>query len=210
MRIGELSRLSGVAIPTIKFYLREGLLPPGAPTAANQADYDAAHLARLRLIRALIDVGGVPVAAARAVIDALASPGTSPHDLLGAAHHAVTPARVPDRSGAPWKAARERAARLVADRGWRVEPTATALDQLADALAAIGSVRAGELIDGIDVYADTAQRLAAFEVARVVARPDPTSRMELVVVGTVLGGSLFAALRLLAHEHESAVALDAR
>jgi DNA-binding transcriptional MerR regulator len=207
MRIGELSRRSGVAIPTIKFYLREGLLPPGEATAANQADYGDGHLVRLRLVRALVDVGGVSVAAARAVIEALASPEISPHDLLGAAHHAVTPARVPDRSGASWAAARDRAAQLVADRGWMVAPDGAALDQLADALAAMESVQATELIDGIAEYADTAQRLAAFEVRQVVARSDPASRMELVVVGTVLGESLFAALRLLAHEHESAVAL---
>ena len=42
--MGELSRRSGVPIPTIKFYLREGLLPPGVATAANQADYDEEHL----------------------------------------------------------------------------------------------------------------------------------------------------------------------
>ncbi len=31
MRISELSRRSGVSIPTIKYYLRDGLLPPAAP-----------------------------------------------------------------------------------------------------------------------------------------------------------------------------------
>jgi len=67
MRIGELARRSGVSIPTIKYYLREGLLPPGAATAPNQASYGEEHLHRLRLIRALLDVGGLTVAAAREV-----------------------------------------------------------------------------------------------------------------------------------------------
>ena len=71
MRISALSARSGVAVATIKFYLREGLLPPGTATATNQADYDETHVRRLRLIRALIDVGGVPVASARAVVEAL-------------------------------------------------------------------------------------------------------------------------------------------
>jgi hypothetical protein len=40
MRISELSKASGVSIPTIKFYLREGLLPQGRLVAANQANYE--------------------------------------------------------------------------------------------------------------------------------------------------------------------------
>jgi hypothetical protein len=51
---------------------------------------------------------------------------------------------------------------------------------------------------------DAADRLAAVEVGTVLARPDPASRMELVVLGTVLGEALFSALRMLAHQHESA------
>lgn len=40
MRMAELSSSSGVPIPTIHFYLREGLLPPGERTSPNQAHYD--------------------------------------------------------------------------------------------------------------------------------------------------------------------------
>ena len=61
MRIAELSTRSGTSIASIKYYLREGLLAPGTPTGRNQADYGEAHLYRLRLIRALIDVGGLSV-----------------------------------------------------------------------------------------------------------------------------------------------------
>jgi hypothetical protein len=42
------------------------------------------------------------------------------------------------------------------------------------------------------------------EVRSVLARPDPAARLELVVLGTVLGEALFSALRMLAHQHESA------
>ena len=47
MRIAELSRRSGVSVPTIKYYLREGLLAAGERTGPNQARYDEAHLRRL-------------------------------------------------------------------------------------------------------------------------------------------------------------------
>jgi DNA-binding transcriptional MerR regulator len=207
MRIGELSQRSGVAIPTIKYYLREGLLEAGASRAANQADYGDDHLRRLRLVRALIDVGGVSVASARAVIEALGRTDLDPHDLLGVAHDAVTPTRRPDRDSPSWMAARAEAAELVERRGWIVNPVAIGLDQAADAISALRSLDAVEIADEIDAYATAAHDLARVEVERVISRQDPTGRLELLALGTVLGEALFNALRLLAHEHESAVQL---
>ena len=59
MKISELVDRSGVPLSTIKFYLREGLLPPGERHAPNQASYGPPHLERLRLIRALREVAGL-------------------------------------------------------------------------------------------------------------------------------------------------------
>src|SRR5262245_46562132 len=53
VRIAELSRRSGVPVATIKFYIREGILPRGETTAPNQARYGDAHLQRLALIGTL-------------------------------------------------------------------------------------------------------------------------------------------------------------
>ncbi len=209
MRIGELSRRSGVAVPTIKYYLREGLLEPGETRAANQADYGDAHLQRLRLIRALLDVGGVSISAARDVIAALSRTDLQPHDLLGVAHHAVLPTRHPDRDTDAWRDARAAADRYVAERGWFVEPMAPARDQLADVIAALRTVNAPEVLDNLDTYAASALSLAEVEVDNVVARGEAVRMLELVVLGTVLGEALFAALRLLAHEHASMVRLGA-
>lgn len=44
MRLSELSKQSGVTTATIKYYLREGLLPPGERVTATQAEYDESHL----------------------------------------------------------------------------------------------------------------------------------------------------------------------
>ena len=40
MRISELSARSGVSVATIKYYLRERVLPEGERTSATQATYD--------------------------------------------------------------------------------------------------------------------------------------------------------------------------
>ena len=67
MRISELSSRSGVPVATIKYYLREGLLPAGERTSATQARYGDAHVERLRLVRALVDVPVIASGGAGAV-----------------------------------------------------------------------------------------------------------------------------------------------
>jgi DNA-binding transcriptional MerR regulator len=89
MRISELSSKTGVPVATIKFYLRENLLHDGVRTAATQAQYDESHVARLRLIRALLGPGGLSIAAAHRVMQAIDGPPESLHELLGIAAGAV-------------------------------------------------------------------------------------------------------------------------
>lgn len=64
MRIGELSRATGVDIETIRFYEKTGLLPPPAREANGYRDYGHPQLERLAFIRhcraldmSLADVG---------------------------------------------------------------------------------------------------------------------------------------------------------
>jgi DNA-binding transcriptional MerR regulator len=89
MRISELASQTGVPIATIKFYLREKLMPEGIRTSATQAQYDESHVARLRLIRALLGPAGLSVAAAQQVILAIEEPPESLYELLGIAAAAV-------------------------------------------------------------------------------------------------------------------------
>lgn len=91
MRIGELSRRTGVPVPTIKYYVREGLLPPGELSSPNQASYDDGHERRLRLIRALLEVGGLSVAAIGDVLVAIDDKEQPVHKLLGAAAQRLVP-----------------------------------------------------------------------------------------------------------------------
>src|SRR5216683_2200380 len=74
MKIAELSARSGVPVGTIKFYLRERLLPRGRLRARNQAEYDARHLERLRLVGTLTATAGVGIGEAREIIRALEVP----------------------------------------------------------------------------------------------------------------------------------------
>ena len=56
MRISDLSEATGVPVATVKYYLRERLLHPGEVVSRTQARYDASHVERLTLVRALTEV----------------------------------------------------------------------------------------------------------------------------------------------------------
>ncbi|MBB5016822.1 Cd(II)/Pb(II)-responsive transcriptional regulator [Chitinivorax tropicus] len=51
MKIGELAKLADCTVETIRYYEKEGLLPPSRRTDGNYRDFDASLVERLRLIR---------------------------------------------------------------------------------------------------------------------------------------------------------------
>ncbi|MCP8463491.1 Cd(II)/Pb(II)-responsive transcriptional regulator [Pseudomonas sp. ZM23] len=51
MKIGELAKLTGCPVETIRYYEREGLLPEPSRSEGNYRQYDAAHVERLSFIR---------------------------------------------------------------------------------------------------------------------------------------------------------------
>ncbi|MGW4244968.1 MerR family transcriptional regulator [Nocardia sp. NPDC004722] len=203
MRIGELSKASGVSTPTIKYYVREGLLPKGESTGPNQAQYDDAHLRRLHLIRALIDVGGLSIASARDVIAALDDPDLGTHKILGAAQHTAT------RSIAFCDAESRTAAlaevRAMLDRlGWRVGRDNPAVHTAAEVIGALRQLGHGDIADRVEEYARAVEPIAELDMSVLAQREDIDSMAETVVVGNVLGDELISALRHLAQTDRSA------
>ncbi|MFE5948204.1 MerR family transcriptional regulator [Streptomyces sp. NPDC056480] len=202
MRIGELSRRTGVSIPTIKFYVREGLLPAGELTSPNQASYGDAHVQRLRLIRALLDVGGLSVAAIREVILAIDDPERSVHKLLGTVASGLVP-RYDGESHAGIEDARKQVAALIAARGWRVQQGNPAAEALAVALAAVDKAGHGGFSQVLDAYADAAEQVARADLNYVAGNVAREVLVESVVVGTVIGDAIFSALRRMAQTDTS-------
>jgi DNA-binding transcriptional MerR regulator len=204
MRIGELSRVTGVPVPTIKYYIREGLLPPGEPTARNQARYEELHERRLALVRALVEVGGLSVAATRRVLDQLDRPDISLREALGKTQYALAPPVANEPDGA----AVEEVDALLDRLGWRVGAANPARRTLAELLRTLHRLGQDDVLAVVVAYAAAAERLAETEVALVLARPDTESRLQAVVVGSVLGDALLAALRRLAQESIANRSLD--
>jgi DNA-binding transcriptional MerR regulator len=206
VRIAELSRVSDLPVATIKFYLREGLLHPGERTAANQAVYSDAHLRRLRLIRILIEVGGLSLQEVKAVSRAIDDNRLARHEMLGVAHHALGPA-VADDPAPDAAAAREEVDRFVnEDLGWQVSAGAPSRRALARALVTLR--RTGRDVDAsvFRPYARAADWLASEEGEAIQRRAtDRRDLVEQTVVGTVVFEFAMIALRRLAQEHRSAL-----
>src|SRR3954469_13987781 len=116
MRMAELSAESGVPVATIKYYLREGLVPAGELTSPNQAQYQAKHLQRLKLVRALLDVGGLSIVDVREVVRAI-DEKASTNELLGAPQHGLFVRRTEvDEESRVW--AEGLLAEIFLQRGW--------------------------------------------------------------------------------------------
>ncbi|TDV55458.1 MerR family transcriptional regulator [Actinophytocola oryzae] len=206
MRIAELSRRTGVPVATIKYYLREGLVPHGERTSPNQARYDESHLHRVRLVRALVEVGGLPIATAREVLTLMHEPGRGRLESLGKVHFAVQRARQP-HAEAPSEESVARVAALVARRGWRARETNPARTALAGVLDHLDRLGEPDALGLLDSYADAAERLAGAEVATLVGS-EVDHLAERVVIMTALGGVLLDALRALAQESAATAALE--
>lgn len=201
MRMRDLSRDSGVPVPTIKFYQRAGLVPPGTRTGRNQAEYDEAHLRRLHLVRILVEVGGLSLDSVRGVLEALSREGAPLHDALSAAHTAL--GGYPTTRGDEIAETRAETDAWLRELGWDLAGANPAHDDLAAALLALRRLGWSIGPEAFARYAEHADLLAEAELAYVAEQDEPMAAVEATVIGTVIFERVLAALRRLAQEHHS-------
>ena len=200
--MSQLSTESGVTVASIKYYVREGLLSAGEHTSANQASYGADHIHRLRLIRALIEVGGLSVATAREVITAVDTPDMPLSWIFGVAQMAISDADLyspvaPDSEG------RHQVDEVIARAGWTVteeNPGRAGAARVLDTYAQLGQEHLNEISPQ---YVEAAELIAQADLAAVARNTDVGDMAQTVVVGTILGDALLASLRRIAQEHVS-------
>jgi DNA-binding transcriptional MerR regulator len=198
--MAELSTRTGVPIPTIKFYLREGLLPPGERTSPNQAQYTEDHARRLRLIRALVDVGSLSIGATRAVLGHLDTTGDT-IATLGKVQYTITRRREREpQEDEAWLTATDGVERLLARHDWSVRTKNPARAELAEVIATLLRLGQHDVLGLLDDYAEAAHRLADVEVAALWRRTSTEDRAEGVVMLGVLADAMLGALRRLAQE----------
>ncbi|WP_017584002.1 MerR family transcriptional regulator [Nocardiopsis valliformis] len=200
MRISELSQRSGVPVPSIKFYLREGLLHRGELTSPNQARYDESHLNRLRLVSALTEVGGLSVAGTRDVLQAIDSDEANLNGLMDITLRAVHPITGDPE---PTEAALAEVDALAERHGWYVHPGSPLREELARVLSALHSAGLVPDQEWIDGYARAADDVAHRDHYYIGNLAELDEILKTVLVGTVLGERFLAALRRMAQASEA-------
>ncbi|MFF5788551.1 MerR family transcriptional regulator [Streptomyces sp. NPDC012693] len=195
MRIAELSRASGASTATIKYYIREGLLPAGRPTSGNQARYTEEHVHRLRLVRALLNLGGLTISKIRDIVTVMDNPD-------GRADLRAMTAREPHAGPLATLAADPRTIAKVRSvmecRGWTAPADSLEFATVVEVLDTLRQLGQDRFSDRLDDYAEAAKRAAAVDEEILRACDGDESRAESLVVGTVLGDRLLSALRGLA------------
>lgn len=208
--MSALSAETGVPVATLKYYLREGLVPPGVATSRNQAQYDETHVERVRLVRALTEVGGLDLATVARVLATIESPDVDRLGVLGASQRALLGADFVDIEdatddadgrvdGGDTTSATSRGRAWAAARGWQLDRRDPVLDELDRAWAACDAAGIGLDEHRMDAYGDAAELIARIDVASVPAAPRAAVRQ--VVLGTVLVDPVLSALRRLAQQH---------
>lgn len=205
-----LAKATQVPVATLKYYLREGLLHSGRVTSRTQAEYDESHVERVRLVRALSEVGGLSLATIARVLAVIDAPDVERSGVLAAAQRSLLgaelvtgPARDADE---PWPDSRAHA--WLAGRGWRVDPRDPVIEDLQRAWSACDAAGIGLDEARMDAYADVVEQIAVTDVDTVPEQPAAAVRQ--VVLGTVLVDPVLAALRRLAHQHTAASRAEGR
>lgn len=208
MRLAELSERSGVSTATIKYYLREGLLAPGRQVNATTSEYDESHLRRLRLVRALIQVGRVPVATAKEVLQHVGDASLGRTIRLGAALWALPQGPEPDEQDPAVAAARHEVDKLLQGLGWETARELASLSpvhrSLVTAVAAL--IRLGYPWDAelMTPYAELMRQVAQRDLDFLETHGSEEEKVETAVAAAVLFEPVLRALHRLAQEEESA------
>jgi DNA-binding transcriptional MerR regulator len=200
MRISALAAAADLPIATVKFYLREGLLHPGAATSATQASYDETHVRRLRLIRALTGTVGLSVQQARTILGLIDDPGDDLYATLGRAVSALPPTTDEASDDDPDPYPRARAA--LEALGQVYDPHFAAVPQLESALAATEAAGMPISDERLLEYGRRLRQVAVYDLERMP--PEPHAAVEYTVLGTALFEPVILALRRLAHQDVAA------
>ncbi|VXB64729.1 Transcriptional regulator [Arthrobacter sp. 9AX] len=192
MQLQELSERAKTPTASIKFYLREGLLPVGETIHATRAQYSERHVERLELIQVLRRVVGLTIEQIRSLVR-MADDRAPRLSLLAAVQRVVLKLDAPGTgSGEAGAAPSDAVVRL---RRWPDYPSEArdALNahlQLMDSL----NIKVGEEL--LDIYSRAMDDVARFDIA-VTAAPGSADRLILTAaVGMHMHSQLL--LRLLA------------
>lgn len=195
MQMRALSEATGTPVATIKFYLREGLLPPGRSLAQTRAEYGEAHVQRLGTIRTLRRAVGLSVAQIRRIVGLIDS-GAPRVDVMKALQVQIQglPAPQPGRTAAGDD--------VVQRRGWPPLPTGAraALDDHLEAMEQLGILPDPAVLDA---YSAAADAIAQVDIGNDAETPDLETLVTRAAVAMHMHAQLVVKLLALAQTSRS-------
>lgn len=217
LKMRDLERATGVGRESIRFYIREGLLPEPERPGRNVAWYDESFVERIRLIKELQQKRYLPLHVIKAIVGGDTPPGPDEVETLGALEGKLQPAgderlagrrewlsALAARTGLPASEIRELAAaeaiELVPGDGepW-VEGAGIRLVELWARLRATGfSAERGFGPDSIRLYVDMVRLLAREELRLftrgLAGRVDRDELVRMATEGIEIGTEVVALL----------------
>lgn len=204
MLLHELSVASGCSAASIKYYRREGLLPPGERLTTTRQEYGPRHLERLQLIQVLREMADAPIARIHRLTHLLDDPEVpllrclEEAQVIALGTDAVEDAPAVERREHPTVAA------LLARMDWPDVDSVPrrALDEV------LHTIAGREMPDGIETvmrYAGPMAEIARGEVEFIQSEPAGAGEHgdDLVVLravaGTIAFDRLVQVLRALGH-----------
>ncbi|MBT2514350.1 MerR family transcriptional regulator [Arthrobacter sp. ISL-30] len=191
MQLKELSERTATTPASIKYYLREGLLPPGETVHATRARYSQRHVKRLELIHALRHIVHLNIEQIRTIIE-MADDGAPRLAVLATVQRVVLGLEPNVREGAERTYLGDAVVRL---RGWpdRDSDARNALDVQISLMEGLGISMPLELLDAYSQALDT---IAGLDLSLTTATDDVDDIILTAAVGMHMHSQLV--LRLLA------------
>ncbi|WP_026536574.1 MerR family transcriptional regulator [Arthrobacter sp. H14] len=191
MQLKELSRRSGISAASIKYYLREDLLPAGESMHPTLAGYSDGHLSRLELITVLRKVVGLSIGQIKTLVSAIDDPEVDFLDLLGRTQSLVLGYDLSETREHPLTSA------VVNAKDWP-DVTSDARNALNAHLAQMEELGITVSRDVVEGYADAVDRVAQQDVGFVTEGGSRDSAVLTVAVGVHQYSKLLARMLALA------------
>jgi len=197
MRISELSKQSDVRLPTIKYYIREGMLPAGMPLGPRDAEYDAGHLERLEIIRNLREIAQLSIETIKRLLIAADDPSIPLHLLAGIAHAAILPS-ASTSTAEPNTNATILASQFYTQLGWAIPEQHPVFAQTGRLLGLLKVNNAPHTAADLQLYAQAAAILTQTELGVTRTEGSRLLLVHDVVIGTYLSNELLLTLHMAA------------
>jgi DNA-binding transcriptional MerR regulator len=218
LKMKDLERATGVGRESIRFYIREGLLPEPERPGRNVAWYDESFIERIRLIKELQQKRYLPLQVIKAIVNGDTPPTPRELETLDALEGKLLPAgdaalagkrerlsALAKRTGLPVRELRELAATeaieivTIAGDHW-IEGVGIRLVELWGRFRAAGfTAERGFPAEQVRLYVDMASLLAREELRRftqgLAGRVSNTELVRMAEDGIRLGSEVVALLR---------------